>query len=333
MKKVLAMMITAMFALSGCGGGQAEQAENTEGGLEEVSVVLDWYPNAVHAFLYAAEEKGYFAEEGLDLVVHFPANTNDGISMPAAGRADFGVYYLQDVILTAVNEDVPIRSVGAVVQDSLDVVISLEETGIQTAADLAGRKIGYAGTALSEAKIEAMLEKEGLSAADCEIIDVGFDLLTATTTGQVDATIGNMANHEVPQLEENGIPINYFYTTDYGVPEYHELVLLTGEKLLAEDPEKAERFLRACEKGFAFMKENPEEALQILMENQNTENFPLSEAVEKKSMDILLSKMETEAAPFLSQDAAVWQQNADWLYERGLLKEQADVSFLLADAE
>ena len=210
---------------------------------------------------------------------------------------------------------------------------SLEEAGIQTAADLAGKKIGYAGTALSEAKIEAMLEKEGLSAEDCQIIDVGFDLLTATTTGQVDATIGNMANHEVPQLEEEGIDINYFYTTDFGVPEYYELVLLTGEKTLAENPEKVERFLRACEKGYAFMKENPEEALQILLDHQNEENFPLSKAVEQKSMEILTGKMENETAGFLAQDAAVWQQNADWLYERGILSEQTDVSFLLMDEE
>ncbi len=331
MKKILAMLMTGVLAFGAVGcGGQAEQAENTESGLEEVSIVLDWYPNAIHSFLYAAEEKGYFAEEGLDLVVHFPANTNDGISLPAAGKADFGLYYLQDAILTAVEEEVPIVSVGAVVQESLDVVISLEEKGIETAADLAGKKIGYAGTALSEAKIESMLEREGLSAEDCEIIDVGFDLMTATTTGQVDATIGNNVNHEVPQLEENGIANNYFYTTEYGVPDYYELVLLTGEKTLAENPEKVEKFLRACEKGFAFMKENPAEALQILLDNQNAENFPLSETVEQKSMEMLLPKMETENAPFLTQDAAVWQKNADWLYERGLLSEQTDVSFMVA---
>lgn len=333
MKKAIAVLLTMVFAWSAVGCGKTETAEQAENGLEEVSVVLDWYPNALHSFLYTAEEKGYFAEEGLDLTVYFPANTNDGISLPAAGKADFGVYYLQDVILTAVNEDVPIRSVGAVVQSSLDTVISLEEKGVKTAADLAGKKIGYAGTALSEVKIEAMLEKEGLSAADCEIIDVGFDLLTATTTGQVDATIGNMANHEVPQLEENGIDINYFYTTDYGVPDYYELILVTGEKTLEENPEKVQKFLRACKKGFAFMKENPEEALAILLNNQNAENFPLSEAVEKKSMELLLSEMETADAPFLSQDAAVFQQNADWLYERGLLEEQTDVSFLLYEEE
>lgn len=329
MKKLFAMLLTATLAFSvvGCGGSEPA-ADN---GLEDFSIVLDWYPNAIHSFLYVAQEKGYFAEEGLNLVVNFPANTNDGISLPAAGKADLGMYYLQDAILTAVEEDVPIVSVGAVAQESLNVVISLKESGIDGAEDLEGKKIGYAGTVLSEEQIKSMLEHVGLEADSCEFVDVGFDLLTATTTGQVDATIGNMVNHEVPQLEEEGIEINYFFPTDFGVPEVYELVFLAGQDAVDNNPEKLQKFLRAAKKGFEFTKENPEEALQILLDNQNAENFPLSPTVETESLNILLPAMENETAEFLSQDVAVWQQNADWLYERGILSEQADVSFMVVD--
>ena len=330
MKKLFAMLLTAVLAFGavGCGGSEPA-AENND--LEDFSIVLDWYPNAIHSFLYVAQEKGYFAEEGLNLVVNFPANTNDGISLPAAGKADLGMYYLQDAILTAVEEDVPIVSVGAVAQESLNVVISLKESGIDGAEDLEGKKIGYAGTVLSEEQIKSMLEHVGLEEDSCEFVDVGFDLLTATTTGQVDATIGNMVNHEVPQLEEEGIEINYFFPTDFGVPEVYELVFLAGQDAVDNNPEKLQKFLRAAKKGFEFTKENPEEALQILLDNQNAENFPLSPTVETESLNILLPAMENETAEFLSQDVAVWQQNADWLYERGILSEQADVSFMVVD--
>ena len=330
MKKLFAMIMTAVLAFSavGCGGSEPAAEDN---GLEDFSIVLDWYPNAIHSFLYVAQAKGYFAEEGLNLVVNFPANTNDGISLPAAGKADVGMYYLQDAILTAVEEDVPIVSIGAVAQESLNVVISLKESGIDSAEDLEGKKIGYAGTVLSEEQIKSMLEHVGLAADSCEFVDVGFDLLTATTTGQVDATIGNMVNHEVPQLEEEGIEINYFFPTDFGVPEVYELVFLAGQDAVENNPEKLQKFLRAAKKGFDFTKENPEEALQILLDHQNAENFPLSPAVETESLKILLPAMEKETAEFMSQDVAVWQQNADWLYERGILSEQTDVSFLVAD--
>ena len=336
-KKLFAMLMAAamVFGMTACGGGESADttAETTgeETQLEDFTVVLDWYPNAVHAFLYDAMEKGYFAEEGLNLVVQFPANTNDGISLPAARKAEAGVYYMQDVILTSVEEDIPIVSFGAITQKSMNVVISLKDSGITEAKDLAGKKIGYAGTVLSEAQIQAMLADAGLSADDCECIDVGFDLMSALTTGQVDATIGNMVNHEVPQMEEQGFEVNYFYPTDFGVPQGYELVFLANKDAINENPEKYQGFLRACQKGFEDMKNNPDEVLQILLDNQNEANFPLSENVERQSMEILLPDMETESAPFLHQEASVWQENADWMYEVGVLTKEADVSGLVVN--
>lgn len=342
-KKLFAVLMAAamVFGMTACGSGESADttAETTgeETQLEDFTVVLDWYPNAVHAFLYDAMEKGYFAEEGLNLVIQFPANTNDGISLPAAGKADAGVYYMQDAIMTSCEENVPIVSIGAVTQKSMNVVISLKDSGITEAKDLAGKKIGYAGTVLSEAQIQAMLQNAGLTADDCECIDVGFDLMSALTTGQVDATIGNMVNHEVPQMEEQGFEVNYFYPTDFGVPQGYELVFLANKDAVAENPEKYQGFLRACQKGFEDMKNNPDEVLQILLDNQNEANFPLSENVERQSMEILLPDMETESAPFLHQEVSVWQENADWMYEVGVLTKEADVSGLvvnlLEDAE
>lgn len=324
----LALTLILLLGTAGCGGGGEASSDN---GLEEFDIVLDWYPNAVHTFLYAAIEKGYFEEEGLKLNIQFPANPNDGISMPAAGKADLGIYYQMDTLMTKYNEGVPVVSIGALLQKSMNVVISLKEANINSPKDLIGKKVGYAGAAQSEAEMASIMEHVGASMDDIEFIDVGFDLLTATTTGQVDATIGNMVNHEVPQLEENGFEINYFFPTDYGVPQNYELIFIAGEKSVNENPEKFRKFLRAAQKGYEFTKNNPEEALQILLNNQNEENFPLSENVEKKSLDFLLPAYETEEAEFLSQDVKVWQESADWLYERGILDEKADVSGIVVD--
>ena len=224
-------------------------------------------------------------------MIQFPSNTNDGISLPAAKKADAGMYYLQDAILTAVEEDVPVVSIGAIVQEPLNVVISLEESNIKEPKDLVGKKIGYGGTVLAEAQMNAILENAGLTTDDCEFIDVGFDLMSALTTGQVDATTGNMVNHEVPQMEEQGFAVNYFfssYPTEYGVPSMYEMVFLANKDAVAQNSEKYQKFLRACQKGFADMKQNPDQVLQILLDNQNEANFPLSENVERKSMEILL---------------------------------------------
>ena len=81
------------------------------------------------------------------------------------------------------------------------------------------------------------------------------------------------------------------------------------------------------------MKNNPDESLKILLNNQNEENFPLTESVEKKSMDILLPVMETENAQFLSQDTKVWQDNIDWLVSKGLLQESFDASEIVENLD
>ena len=79
------------------------------------------------------------------------------------------------------------------------------------------------------------------------------------------------------------------------------------------------------------MKADPEGSLQLMMENQNAENFPLTESVEKKSFDVLLPLMETEEMAFLSQSADVWQKNIDWLYENGMITSTFDPAEVMVD--
>ena len=302
--------------LCGCG---ASAGDNETSGLKELDVVLDWYPNALHAFLYVAIEKGYYEEEGLKVNIRFPSNANDAISLVAAGQADIGLYYQQDVIQARAQQDVPVKSIGAVVQGPLNIVLSLEEKGITSAEDLVGKTIGYAGTELSEALIRSIMQYVGADYSDVTMIDVGFDLMSSMTTGNVDATIGCLVNHEVPQMEEEGFSVNWFDLDDYGVPTYYEGIFLASDEAIANDSETLQAFLRASARGFADMKADPEAALATLLANQNAENFPLSETVERKSMGVLIPMMETADAAFLSQSDACWQENIDWMLDQGLI--------------
>ena len=337
MKRLFAFMLSAVLCLSllaGCGSGKstgtsseasgstetAETANAAESGeLRELDVVLDWYPNALHAFLYEAIDKGYYAEEGLKVNIRFPSNTNDALSLVAAGKADIGLYYQHDVIQARANQNVPVKSIGAVVQGPLNIILSLKEKDITSPSDLVGKTIGYAGTELSEALIRSIMNYVGADYSDVTMIDVGFDLMSSMTTGNVDATIGCLVNHEVPQMEEEGFEVNWFSLDDYGVPTNYEGVFVANDDAIENDSETLKAFLRASAKGFADMQADPEEALSILLANQNEENFPLSETVERSSINVLLPIMETEDARFLSQSDECWQENIDWMLEQGLI--------------
>lgn len=333
-KRILALFISVItvFSFVGCGNSSNNQTStdgNTE--LEKFSVVLDWYPNAVHGFIYNAIEKGYYAEEGLDVEIYFPANVNDAISLTAAGKADVGIYYPNDIIRAIANEDIPVKSVGTIVQSPLNVIVSFKDKNITSPKDFVGKTIGYSGTEFNEALIKTMMESVGASMDDVTLIDVGFDLMTSMTTGKVDATIGCLVNHEVPALEEEGFEVNYFFPTEYGVPNYSELVFVAGNNNINENSEKIEKFLRASQKGFEDMKNDPQGTLTTLLENQNEENFPLSEGVEQRSIDVLLPLMENENAKFLTQNKELWQNDINWLKEQGLINKEITVEDCVVD--
>ena len=345
--RVLAILLAAtmcMASVTGCGkqsadnssaaGTEAEdnsaaetadtQTDNKD--LREVNVVLDGYPNAIHTFLYTAIERGYFAEEGLDVKIHFPANDNDALALVAAGKAEIGMYYQQDVIQAVANQGTGIKSIGAIVQSPLNVILSLKDKNITKPEDLVGKTIGYGGTVLSEALVKCMMENVGADASDVNMINVGFELMSSMTTGNVDATIGCLVNHEVPQLEEEGFDVNYFSVSGYGIPNYYEEVFLTNDDLLENEPEVVAGFLRAAKKGFDDFKADPDGCLAILMNNQNEENFPLTQSVEEQSCATLIPLMETEDAAFLTQTDECWQENIDWMLENQLIDKAVDVS-------
>ena len=339
-KRVFAAFAACAMLLTGCSAGQSADSSTTDtaqtqsdGELLELTVVLDWYPNALHAFLYQAEQAGYFAEEGLTVNIQPPAGVNDAMSMVAAGQADIGLYYQQDVIQARVEQGVPVKSIGAVVQGPLNIILSLKEKNITEPADLVGKTVGYAGTELSEALVRSIMEYSGADPSSVELIDVGFDLMSSMVTGNVDATIGCLVNHEVPQMEKEGFEVNYFFPDDFGVPQYYEGIFLASDTMIAEEPDVLAGFLRACEKGFADFQSDTDAVLQVLLDNQDESNFPLDPDVEKQSCETLLPLMETADAPFLSQTEECWQENIDWMYDQGLISKKPDVSEVMATIE
>jgi putative hydroxymethylpyrimidine transport system substrate-binding protein len=331
MKKILLFLLSLfLLVISGC--SQQENAiEVKETDLEEMTIMLDWYPNAVHSYLYAAKNKGYFKEEGLDVEIKFPANPTDPINLAAAGKIDLGISYQPDVIMARANEDIPVKSVAAIVRSPLNHLIFLKDSPIQSPKDLEGKTVGYPGIPLNEALLETMVKADGGDPARLNTIDVGFELGSSIVSEKTDAVIGAFLNHEVPVLANQGYQTRHFNPVDYGVPNFYELVLVTNDETWNEKEDNIRAFWSAAAKGYEFMKENPDEALQILLTNQDEANFPLVEEVEQKSLEILLPKMEMDGEPFGSQSDESWQETAAWLEETGLLTEKVKPAEIFVD--
>jgi len=315
---VLCMLI---FVIGGCGSKKVKEKE-----LTNVSIVLDWYPNAIHSLFYVAMEKGYFEDEGIKLDIKYPANVSDPIALPAAGKADFGLFYPQQMIMAKTQEDIPIVAIGALTQGPLNVVVAPKETGITRPRDLEGKTIGYSDGPLTEDILKTMVAEDGGDISKVKVLDVGFDLLSSMITKRVDATLGCFVNHEVPVMKEKGVDVNYFYPTDFGVPYYNELLIVANSKKVKENRKLYIGFLRACEKGFRDVKNNPKEALDILLANQEADQFPLTRGIEKQSLETLIPIMEKDNAPFLDQKEEMWEENIEWLYDKKITNKKINAN-------
>ena len=149
---------------------------------ERLTVMLDWFVNPDHAPLVIAREKGFFAEQDLDVELVAPADPNDPPKLVAAGKADIAVSY-QPQLHLHVGEGLPLVRIGTVVATPLNSLVVLDDGPVETIEDLAGRKVGFSVGGFEEAILGAMLENHGLGMGDIELVNVNFSLSPSIVSG------------------------------------------------------------------------------------------------------------------------------------------------------
>ncbi|SET34438.1 ABC transporter substrate-binding protein [Paenibacillus sp. NFR01] len=320
-----AVFIALLLVLGGCSGGTPEDSGSAgkQPAVSEphkLSLVLDWYPNAVHSFLYAAQNNGYFAEQGLQVDIQMPSDSNDALRLVAAGQADLALSY-QPQVLLARSEELPVRSIAAIVRHPLNHLMVRKGSGINRPRDLTGKTAGFSSIPLYEAMLKSMVSYDGGDPRKLKLVDVGFDLVPAITSGHADAIMGGFINHEQLILEKQGYPVVSFDPADYGVPDYYELVLVASESGIQSKTDDLRKLLDALRKGQEYVQEHPQEALELLMKQQD-ETAPLDPEIERQSLKLLLPLMDAGNQLFGYQDPESWEHVAQWLRDNALLSGQ-----------
>ncbi len=308
----LLVLVLLAAALAGCGG----KGEST---AQELVLMLDWFPNADHVPIYVALEKGFFEKEGLKVGIQAPADPNDPLKLAAAGEVDVAVNYEPSVIL-ARAEGLPVVSVGLLVEHPLNTIVFLKESGIQTPADLKGKKIGYSVAPLDEVLFRAVAEKYGLGPQDYELININFNIVPSLLSGQVDAVIGAYWNYELTELKLEGHEADVFRLEEHGIPDYYELVFITSEKTLKERREALAAFVRAMDAALAWTREHPDEALQVYFQANPDVRKELDEGAFRLTLPVF--------ARTQVQEAARWQAFVDFAVEKGLIERPVPVEDL-----
>lgn len=323
-KRILSVLLVLSLLLAGCGktdnqdSGDTNQDTGQEqtGKTSKISLVLDWTPNTNHTGFYVAQEKGYFAEEGLELEIIQPAE-DGSIGAVAMGQAEFGVSYQENLGLAlASNSPMPVTAIAGIINHNTSGIISLQEAGIETFKDLEGKTYATWGNEIEQAILQYAVESEGGDFSKVEMVpNTSSDALSLLNSGTIDAVWVYEAWDNI-QADLDGVIYNYVpFAQASTILDYYTPILITGDKLIEENPEMVQAFMRASNKGYEYAIANPAEAAQILLDKVPE----LSEDLVFESQDILALYYKAELDRWGEIDDLRWRGFYDFLYANGLI--------------
>jgi putative hydroxymethylpyrimidine transport system substrate-binding protein len=315
----LAPLALLLALLAGC--GEKEDVLEPKGS-KRLELLLDFFPNADHAGIYAAREGGHFEQAGLDVKIHQPADPAAPIKQVAAGRVDLAVSYEPEV-LRARDKGLRVVAVGALVQEPLTSIISLPRAKIRRPADLEGKRVGTAGIDYQSAYLRTVLLEAGADPERVKERNVGFALNAALLTRKVDATLGSFWNYEGTELRLKRRKPRIIRIERAGVPRYDELVLVANADALDRDKPKIRAFIGALSRGARDLRRDPDRAIEGLLRANPDLDAKLQRAVVKVTLPLFFPP---RGEPFGWQDPRQWQAFAAWMRENHLLQELPDAS-------
>lgn len=155
---------------------------------DRITVMLDWFINPDHGPIILAQELGYFKEAGLEVEIVTPGDPNDPPLMVAAGRADLAVSYQAELHLNH-REALDLERVRTLIDTPLTCLVVRADGPVQSVADLAGRKVGFAVAGVQEMLLKAMLSNNNVALTEVEQINIDRSISPALMSGQFDAVI------------------------------------------------------------------------------------------------------------------------------------------------
>ena len=258
MARVVALLAAVLAgALVGCGDDGAEP-----GASREATLVLDFTPNAVHAGIYAASERGWFTDEGVDLEVREPGESTDAPNLLEAGRTEFAVLDINDWGI-AHERGLDLVPVGALVQVPLAAVIAADREQVRRPRDLEGGTVGVTGLPSDDAVLDAILRSDGADPAAVDRRVIGFDSVAALSAGRVDAATA-FWNAEGVALRELGLPTREFRVESVA-GEFPELLVVTTREIADSEPELVNGVQAGIRRGYELAADDPDAALDDLL--------------------------------------------------------------------
>lgn len=299
MKKVLAMaMALSLGITAGCGGGKDVPTEQTEETTAKEKITVSVHPSGHGLPAYVAEQNGYYEEEGLEVETLVYIGAPPQMEAYEAGAWDIGTTGFGGIVLGVAKSSLKI--IGVTIDDGTvmglwarpdsDIVNAgyQEETGCYgTAENWKDLEILYTQGTITDIMLTATLERLGLAADD--VVRTNMDsspAFTAFQAGSGDLVQANSSFYF--NAEDAGwVPV----TTGVSQEIYMPSVIVASDKMIEEDPETVEKWVRAYMKGVQWIKDYPEEAAELFVEFCEENGVATDEANALKFVDAQIIKI------------------------------------------
>jgi NitT/TauT family transport system substrate-binding protein len=237
------------------------QVTTTPQPITVVRVSMGYIPNFQYAPFYVALEKGYFAEEGIQIIMDY-GTEEDAVKKVASGTTEFGTSSGDSIILARAN-GIPVKYVMRWYNGWPTCIFSLKEKNITKPEDLVGKTVGLPGPfGANWVAYQALLAKQGIDPKSITVQMIGFTQITAVSEGQVDAAAGYAVNEPL-QLQSQGKEVNVINVSDYVnlVP----IGMFTSEQYITDHPDIVQKFVRGLLRGINATLAEPDFALEAVI--------------------------------------------------------------------
>ncbi|MBC8207903.1 MAG: diguanylate cyclase [Desulfobulbaceae bacterium] len=286
--------------------------------LERVSLQFQWKHQFEYAGFYAAREKGYYAEEGLDVEFRELTSGIDSVAEVIEGRADFGITYSS--IIADYFTGKPVVMLANIFKHSALVLLSQEELVLPS--DLAGKRVMGNPAELGNSGITTMLHRFGMTQDDFEIVPQNHSL-DDFISGRVDATTAFITNQPY-LLNELGIKYNILNPASYG-SLFYDVNLFTSRHKVQSNPRQVEAFRRASIRGWQYALENSEEIVQIILDQYNSQGK--SRAALKYEAELTKSLITGRVIEVGSIDCGVLEEMSRAFMSQGTISPGEQLNF------
>lgn len=309
--RFISILLAASFLLTACAGS----APATPPPLTPVTLQLQWVTQAQFAGYYVALDKGWYAEEGIDLSIIPGGPDQAPVDLIVSGTRDFATALLADLAVAA-QANQPLIGIAQIQQKNGLLLLAKKSSGIQGPKDFTDKRVGvWLGS--WQAQFDALIAQQGISVDEFSLISQGYTM-EPFINDELDVASAMIYNEYYAVLE-SGIPqsdLNIIDYADYGL-DFPGDTLFTSREMAEQNPDLCARMVRASLRGWQYAVENPEEAVDIVLKYDQT-------GVQTREHQLSMMKeiaklVRISGIEIGYSDQAILQRTIDTLLQYGVL--------------